>query len=57
MTRIAIQDIFISPGVRAFRAGDSVPDSVVDNLGIQDKVASPRAKSAQAAVKEARKEG
>lgn len=54
-TLIATQDIFVARGVRAFRKGDVVPPSVVENLGIRDKVASRKTKAAQTAVAEVRK--
>ena len=52
MTHIATQDIYAARGVLAFRRGDVVPDSAVENLGAQDKVASERTKAAQAVVRE-----
>jgi hypothetical protein len=53
MTRkIAVQDIYAAPGVLAFRVGDPVPDSAVENLKAQDKVANETTKTAQTAVAE-----
>ena len=52
-TYIATEDIYVARGVRAFSAGQAVPASVVENLGIQDKVASDRTKAAKAAAKDA----
>lgn len=49
---IATEDIYAAPGVKAYNAGDEVPASAVENLGAKDKVASPRTKAAQTAVKE-----
>lgn len=52
---IATEDIFVGPHVRAFRKGDVVPESVIENLGVQDKVASERTKAATAAKADAAK--
>lgn len=52
-TYIATEDIYVARGVRAFSKGDTVPASVVDNLGVQDKVASARTNAAKDAVTDA----
>lgn len=52
-TYIAITDIYVARGVRAFSQGETVPESVVENLGVQDKVASARTNAAKDAVKDA----
>lgn len=46
----ATVDIFVAPGVRAFRPGEVVPAEVIENLGIQTKVAKEGTKAAQAAL-------
>lgn len=53
---IATADIYAAPGILAFRKGDEVPASAVENLGAQDSVASDRTKAAETARKEAVKE-
>lgn len=53
-TKIATEDIQVAPGVYAFRKGDVVPASVVDSLGIKDKVDSESTKAATAAKAEPR---
>ncbi len=51
MTRkIATQDIYAAPGVLAFRVGDPVPESVIENLQAQDKVANETTKTAREAL-------
>lgn len=52
-TYIATQDIAVARGVLAFVKGDTVPASVVENLGLTSEVASSRTKAAAAAVKDA----
>ena len=49
---IATADIAAAPGVFAFRKGDVVPASAVENLKAHDKVASERTKAAKEVVKE-----
>jgi hypothetical protein len=49
-TYIAIQDIYVARGVRAFSKGEVVPTSVVENLSLQSKVASQRTDAAKDAV-------
>jgi hypothetical protein len=49
---IATADIYAAPGVLAYRKGQVVPASAVENLGAKDKVASERTKAAATAVKE-----
>jgi len=44
----ATVDIFVAPGVRAFRPGEIVPAEVIKNLGIEAKVAKQGTKAAQA---------
>ncbi len=51
-TYIATADIYAARGVLAFRKGDVVPASAIENLGAQDKVASDRTKAAQAVVRD-----
>lgn len=46
----ATVDIFVAPGVRAFRPGEIVPASVIENLGIQSKVAKQGTKAAAAVL-------
>ncbi len=46
----ATVDIFVAPGVRAFRPGEIVPASVVKNLGIEAKVAKQGTKAAAAVL-------
>lgn len=48
--KIATEDIFVARGVRAFAKGDAVPQSVIDNLGVQDKVSGENTKAAKEAV-------
>ncbi len=51
MTRkIAVKDIYAAPGVLAFRVGDPVPDSAVENLDAADKVANETTKTAKTAL-------
>jgi hypothetical protein len=49
---IALVDIEAAPGVLAFRKGDEVPASAVENLDARSKVASERTKAAQAVIEE-----
>jgi len=46
----ATVDIFVAPGVRAFRPGEIVPAEVITNLSIEAKVAKEGTKAAQAAL-------
>lgn len=46
----ATVDIFVAPGVRAFRPGEIVPESVIKNLGIESKVAKQGTKAAIAVL-------
>ena len=46
----AVVDIFVAPGVRAFRPGEIVPAEVIKNLGIEAKVAKQTTKAAKDAL-------
>jgi hypothetical protein len=50
---IATEDIYVARGVRAFSTGDTVPASVVENLGVQEKVSSSRTNAAKDAAAKA----
>lgn len=54
-TYIATEDIYLTRGVLAYVKGDVVPASAVENLGVQDQVASAATKAAKEAVKDAAK--
>lgn len=48
---IATEDIYAAPGVLAYTKGSEVPASAIENLKVQDKVASASSKAAKEAVK------
>ena len=54
-TYIATADIEAAPGVYAFRKGDVVPVSAVENLKAHELVASSRTKAAAEVLKDTEK--